>query len=118
MSRVQWIEHKGKKILFNNEKDLDEKEIFENLDALINEMKAFTGKTLLVLTDITNTCSTKEIYEKSKELVTISKAKKIDIISSVVGIYGMKKMIASVLKRDIHFSDTIEDACDWLVEQT
>lgn len=37
--------------------------------------------------------------------------------SAVVGIGGVKKVIAKAVIRDIKFCDTKEEAMDWLAEQ-
>ena len=117
MDRVQWLDHKGKQILFINEKDLNEEEILKAMDDAIEVLSSFSGKTLLIVTDVSGTHVTQRIHQKSKQTVGIPIQKGIKVISAIIGIQGMKKMLTAEISKEIHVAETLEEACDWLVAQ-
>ncbi len=113
----QWIEYKGKKMLFNNFAGMKTEDLAkyqaESMQVLANQ----PDKRPLVVTDVSGTFTNAEITETGKKGSEMLKAKGIEPIVSLVGITGAKKVLASVVMRSIHFANTVEEAKEWLAKQ-
>jgi hypothetical protein len=114
---AQFITYKGKRMLFVNAAGLPEAEClvaFEELkQALIKE-----GKGVLVLVDMSNTTMTQKITNKAKEATAATTAMGIkDKPNAVVGLTGLQKAVAQLFGRGLHFSNSIEEAREWLVQE-
>jgi len=114
---VQWTTHKGKRILFLNGAGLREAEYMAALEELKQEiLKERDGA--MVLVDATKTEMTTPTVNKAKEVAAATKAKGIpDRPSVVVGLSGLKRAVAQLFGRGIHFASTIEEAKEWLVKE-
>lgn len=119
MKRVQFIEHKGKKILhldFSNCKVAE-------LEATIEEAKqVISGQppnSLLILTDVTDTEMSRESSRLIKDFTAHNKP--YVTTSAVVGVAGLKKIVYDAVirfsGRQIATFDTVEQAKDWLAER-
>ena len=98
MSRITFIEHKGKEILFCDYSHLkrEEKEtIIKTVNEEVNIIAQQPLDSLLVLTDITGTYVDKEIDDKFTEMIKRNKpyVKR----SAVLGIEGLKKTIYNIM---------------------
>ena len=114
---VQWITHKGKKILFLNANGLREAEYMVAQEELKQELLK-ARISALVLVDATGTEMTTKTTNKAKEVAAATKAEGIvDGPSVVVGLTGLQKAVAQLFGRGIHFSSTLEEAKDWLVKE-
>ncbi len=87
----EWIQHKGKKVLYVNYSVCKDK---EEMIALLNEMADVFKKSsgnLLTVDDFTGAYGTKEFMARAKELGPIfsSKRKK----GAILGITGVKKVL-------------------------
>ena len=114
---AHFITHKGKRILFVNAAGLPEAEClvaFEEMkQALIKE-----GKGVLVLVDMSNITMTQKITNKAKEATAATTAIGIkDKPNAVVGLTGLQKAVAQLFGRGLHFSNSIDEAKDWLVRE-
>jgi hypothetical protein len=114
---AQFITHKGKRILFVNAAGLPEAECliaFEEMkQALLKE-----GKGVLVLVDMSNTTMTTNTTNKAKEVTAATKAAGIkDKPSAAVGLTGLQKAVAQLFARGTHWTDSIENAKEWLVKE-
>ncbi len=115
---VQWIEHKGKKILFSNYSGLEGEEYLRAIDETKQELlKQPAGSRVLTLTDTSNSHATVATKDKAKEQQAAMKEKGIATQAALVGVSGWQKVIAQLIRRDVYFAQGIEDAKDWLVEQ-
>jgi hypothetical protein len=114
---VQWITHKGKRILFVNGAGLSEAEYIAAMEEMKHEiLKERDGA--MVLVDATKTEMTTPTVEKAKEVAAATKAKGIpDRPGVVVGLSGLKRAVAQLFGRGIHFASTIEEAKEWLVKE-
>ena len=119
MSRVSYIYHQGRQILFLDFANCSVDEalgIINEAGPLISEQKE---KSVLTLTDVTGARYNHDVTHAMKEFAKgntpFVKA------SAVVGLDGMKKIIYNVIikvsGRNISVFDDIEHAKDWLVEQ-
>jgi hypothetical protein len=114
---VQWITHKGKRILFVNGAGLSEAEYIAAMEEMKQEiLKERDGA--MVLVDATKTEMTTPTVDKAKEVAAATKAKGIpDRPGVVVGLSGLKRAVAQLFGRGIHFASTIEEAKEWLVKE-
>jgi hypothetical protein len=114
---VQWIDHKGKRILFLDAAGLREAEYVAAQEELKQELlKQRDGA--LVLVDATKTEMTTRTTNKGKEVAAATKAAGIpDGPSVVVGLTGLQRSVAQLFGRGVHFSGTIDEGKEWLVKQ-
>jgi len=116
------ISYRGKEIFCLSVAGLQlkEKELVQQLlGEGMREIRKHPPKSLLVITDITNTGYDTEVATMFKEYAAHNtpyvKA------SSVVGASGLQKIILrgiiAITKREFHLASTIDEAKDWLVSQ-
>lgn len=113
--RVSWIEHKGVKILYADYSGTSEDEFVK----IVGEFEAVLAQqapgSVVTLTNVTNTVVTNKVKARLKEMTErtggISKA------AAAVGITGFKRAIAILMRRDLHYALSMEEAKDWLAEQ-
>jgi hypothetical protein len=114
---VQWIAHKGVKILFLNGRGLNEAENFAAQEELKQELLRDRSSPP-VLVDLSDTKMTQKTANKSKEVASATKAAGLpDGPSAVVGLTGLQKSVAKLFGRGAHFADSIEEAEEWLVKE-
>ena len=125
MDRVQWIEHKGKKILL-----LD----YSNLNAKIPEQKktaldiiaqarkvttAHKGK-IFFLSDVSNSQSDTELVDALREFAIFTASSGKVVKECVVGIAGLQKMLGSMInlmsESKLVIFNTLEEGKDYLAE--
>jgi hypothetical protein len=115
---IDYITHKGKKILHVNLKDVKDKEsVLEHLDLMAKFYLESDGNILL-LADLTNTFTNPEVMDKLKhygKTVFTGRSKK----RAVVGMTGMKKILMNAYnmftKNEVVPFNTEEEAKDYLV---
>ena len=114
---AQWITHKGKRILFLNAKGLREAEYITALEEMRQELlKEREGA--LVLVDSTGTKMTTLAVNKAKEASAATKAEGLPQMPSVVvGLTGLQRAVAQLLRRDLYFAETVEEGKEWLVKE-
>jgi hypothetical protein len=119
MAGVQFIEHKGKKILhldFSGCKSVE-------LGKIVQEAKGLIGKqpegSVRTLTDVTDTEMSKDTSAIVKDLTGFNKP--YVVAAAVVGVTGLKKIIYNAVValngRNMSTFDTIAEAKDWLATQ-
>lgn len=114
---VQWIEHKGVRILFMNGKGLAEAENFEAQEELKKELLRDRSSPP-VLVDLSSTVMTQRTSGKSKEVAAATKAAGLpDGPSAVVGLNKLQKAVAQLFGREAHYFDSIDQAKEWLVKE-
>jgi hypothetical protein len=114
---VQWIEHKGVRIIFLNGKGLAEAENFEAQEELKQELLKDRSSPP-VLVDLSKTAMTQKTANKSKEVAAATKAAGLpDGPTAVVGLNKLQKAVAQLFSRGSHFFDSIEEAKEWLVKE-
>ncbi len=120
MPEVKFIYHKGKKILYQNLEGLDDVNIgietFSKTEELVLQQPL---KSVLLLTNVINAHYNTKAAARMKEFsIKISPHV---IASAAVGVSGIKKVILQTLNRlsgrNIKICDTIDEACDWLVDE-
>ena len=114
---VQWIEHKGVRILFLNGKGLAEAENFEAQEELKQELLKDRSSPP-VLVDLSNTVMTQKTSGKSKEVAAATKAIGMpDGPTAVVGLNKLQKAVAQLFGRGSHYFDSLDQAKEWLVKE-
>jgi hypothetical protein len=114
---VQWIEHKGVRILFLNGKGLNEAENFAAQEELKQELLRDRSSPP-VLVDLSNTVMSQKTANKSKEVAAATKAAGLpDGPTAVVGLNKLQKAVAQLFGRGSHFFDSVDQAKDWLAKE-
>jgi hypothetical protein len=114
---VQWIEHKGVRIIFLNGKGLNEADNFSAQEELKEELLRDRSSPP-VLVDLSKTAMTQKTANKSKEVAAATKAAGLpDGPTAVVGLNKLQKAVAQLFSRGSHFFDSIEEAKEWLVKE-
>jgi len=114
---VEWITHKGTRILFLNGKGLSEAENFEAQEELKQELLRDRSSPP-VLVDLSDTTMTQKTSAKSKEIATATKSANLpDGPTAIVGLTGLQKAVAQLFGRGARYFNNIEDAKDWLVKE-
>ena len=119
MSRIKWIDHKGKKILYVDYRGLKTtKELIQTLDESISEEVASPTK-VLVLANFAGSFGSTEFMGHLKQVgkEMMPKVQK----TAVLGITGAKEILLNVYLRftgdkNIRTFVTEAKALDWLVE--
>lgn len=118
MERVQFIQHRGKKILHLNFADCKSDEVLTVIDQAKAAIKTQAEKSVFILTDVTNTAFNTKVSDAMKEFVMHNKP--YVVASAVVGVTGLKKIIYNaVMKfsgRTLTAFDGIPEAKDWLAQ--
>ena len=116
MGRINWIRHKGKRILVADYTGLSVEEQIGTIDETIKVMAVLsTGSELLDIADFTGTPIRQEVRGKLKELAT--GRQKLKGATVVVGLSGFGKALATLLNPGMKYFDSVEEAKEWLVRQ-
>jgi hypothetical protein len=114
---AQWITHKGKRILFVNLAGLKEAEYIAGLEEMKQVLLEDRSAPPL-LTDMSKTRCTIATVKKAKEVDGAIKNATIGYgPHSIVGLNMLQKTIVDLSTRHAFYTDSIQEAKDWLVEQ-
>ena len=123
-SRVQWIEHRGKKILFCNYSGIrDEDEYVQAMVETETEvLKQAPGTLILMLIDATGSHLTAKVTERARELAAAARKKGIPSSpTAIVGVSGaaQKAIVLAMqfLRPDLRTAESVAAAKDWLVSR-
>jgi len=116
--KIQWINHLGKEILFNDRSNLDEDDIIKNSDEAVDTIKACGKKDILYLVDNSNTIMVPRVKDHikkgGKEISPYIKK------LAVLGTNNAQKILLNVLSTltgmNIHVFDDMESAKSWLIK--
>ena len=114
---AKWITYKDKRILTVDLARLGEAEIIAGMEEMKQELlKDRVGPLLLI--DITGIDMTTTVINKAKELTTVTKdADFQDGPNVIVGLTGLQKAVAQLFARNVHFSNSVDEAREWLAKQ-
>jgi hypothetical protein len=117
MERVQFIQHKGRRILHLNFADCKADEVLTIIDQAKAAIRTQPHQSVLTLTDVTHTAFNSKVSDAMKEFVVHNKP--YVAASAVVGVTGLKQIIFNaVMKfsgRKLTAIDSLAEAKDWLV---
>jgi len=114
---VQWITHKGVRIVFLNGKGLPEAENIAAQEELKEELLRDRSSPP-VLVDLSNTAMTQNTANKSKEVAAATKAAGLpDAPTAVVGLNKLQKAVAQLFGRGSHYFDSVDQAKEWLAKE-
>jgi hypothetical protein len=122
MVGVSTINHNGKQILYIDFSSLNVHDI-EKLKTAVNqakeEIRKHPPKSLLIITDVSNTYFDFKMVETVKEY-TMHNTPYVKA-SAIVGLFGLQKIILMTVKtitgRDFYIAKSVEDAKEWLIKQ-
>ena len=113
--RLSWIEHKGAKILYVDYSGLSEKEFVQTIEEFKNELLKQAPGSVVTLSNTADTYITSAVRDKFQELNEQTRG--ISKGAAGIGITGFKKVLAGLVKSDMYFADSLEEAIEWLAEQ-
>ena len=113
--RLSWIEYKGARILYVDYSGTSEEEFIQTIEEFKDELLKQTPGSVVTLTNMANASITGEIREKLKELAEQTRG--ISKGAAALGVTGFKKALAALIKRDLYYADSLEEAKEWLAEQ-
>ena len=116
MERVQFIQHKGRKILHLNFAECKSPEVLQVIEQAKFTIKSQPLQSVYMLTDVTNAAFNSAVSDSMKDFVLHNKP--YVVASAVVGVTGLKQIIFNaVMKlsgRKLTAIETIDAAKDWL----
>ena len=119
MSRVSFIDHKDKRIIFFDFSKADTDEFLSRCEEAKKAVKA-EGKPLLYLVDVSGAPLNNLTKDAIKALAVHNND--YSIATAVIGVTGLKQVIFNtvrmVIKRNMQLFDNHDDASDWLIEQS
>jgi hypothetical protein len=119
----QWLEHKGKRILFIRFAGLKEEKVYMEAIADVEReiLRQPKGQLVPLVLDVTNTRVTKAVTNRGKQLMETAKAKGIpDSPTALIGLSGTQKTIVmaiQLIRGDIHVVGSLEEAKEWVVSR-
>ncbi len=118
MSRVRFIEHKGRKILHLDFTHCKPDEVLPVIDDAKSAIKTQPPKSVCTLTDVTEMGFNSKVSDAMKEFVAHNKP--YVSAAAVVGVTGLKQIIFNaVMKfsgRQLHAFNSLDEAKDWLAK--
>jgi len=120
MDRVRWIEHKGKRILYEDfSRVQDPEDIYEVTDTSTALICKQPEVSVLLLTDVTGARYNPSIVNRLKENTKLTTP-----YMKAYVIVGVKGLALVVLRNvmiftglDVKLCDTLEEGKEWLVQQ-
>jgi hypothetical protein len=120
MERVQFIEHKGKKILHLNFAGCMPNEVLLVIKQARSTIRTQSSQSVFTLTDVTNAAFNSAVSDAMKEFVLHNKP--YVVASAVVGVTGLKQIIFNaVMKlsgRKLTAFENLDEAKDWLASHS
>lgn len=116
--RVQWIVHKGKRILFCDYAGLAGDDYVAVIEMARQEiLRLPMGSAVCTLNDVTDSTVSPAALRKAQEVENARKQRGIKTIPAVVGMTGMKAALAQFVRKDVYITASLEEAKDWLAAQ-
>jgi hypothetical protein len=121
--RIQWIAHKGKRILYIDQTDVrEEGKVIQLIEEVEQEvLRQPKGHKIRIMFNSMNCMLTTNVTDRGKQLVaTINKNGIPTGPTAIVGASGFQKAVVQMLQffmKDLHMFDTVDEAKEWLVAQ-
>lgn len=125
MERVQWVTHKGKKILYINYSKLvatkpEEKQLILDTIKKAHDIAEESKEKIRFLSDVTDASANQEVMRALKEFAVFTSSNNKVEKECVVGISGVQKVLLTGVnafaKSKLVMFDDLEKAKDWLVQ--
>jgi hypothetical protein len=113
--RVCWIEHRGARILYADYSGLSGKEYMKVIEEFKSELLKQSPGSVVTLSNVADSLVTDDVKDKFKELAEQTKG--ISKAAATIGVTGFKKAIAVLIRRDLYWANSLEEAKDWLAER-
>ena len=111
----KWIDHKGERIFCTNYSGLSEAEYCQTADAARAVLEREPENSVLCVAIIDSGKISEGIRDKAREQRAATQ-KYVKALAAV-GMKGPAKILAQLIYRDVHFTNSLDEAMDWLVEQ-
>jgi len=113
---IQWIEYVGKKILFCDFSNFNEKQYIEGVDGMEKELLTQSrGSNILMIVDVTHSSMTLASSERGKQCIAVLSKAGITTKTAMVGITGLKKIITQAISKDVYCAKDMDAAKNWVV---
>jgi len=123
-NRVQWIEHRGKKILFCDYSNIHDEEDYIRaiVETEVEVLKQVPGTLILMLIDTTGSHITSRVTQRARELAAAARKRGIPSSpTAIVGVSGaaQKAIVQAMqfLRPDLRTAESVAVAKDWLVSR-
>jgi hypothetical protein len=115
--RIKWLDHNGKKILYNDYRNLAGDEMLTPIEEMSREVASLGEKELLLLIDFRNSFANKANVEALRKAG--ERNKHLYKKTAVLGITGIKKIFLEMVNKLTSIAakpfNSEEDAKNWLV---
>ena len=115
MRSVKQLSESGKRIFFCDLRQASEEEFLHMLDSLRSQLVNQTRPYATVF-DITDTIITTDISQRSRDLANFTAKQGLTRGTATIGITGIKRVIARVVKPNMYWANDLDDAKRWLLE--
>jgi hypothetical protein len=116
--RVKWIEYRGKKILFCDFSNHDEQQYLVGVEEMETELLKLKPDTVWPqIVDVTNSTMTKVTSDRGKKTVALLSEANIKTRTAMVGVTGIKRVIAQAISKDVYFAKNMDDAKEWAIAE-
>jgi len=120
MKSCEWIQHKGKNILYMKIASETAEELKERLESIKPVVVKEPPKSILCIADVINGKFNPEMTQMLKDFTKHNEP--YIKMTALIGVEGLKKVIYSGVllftgRKNLILKDTKEQAMDWLVDQ-
>jgi hypothetical protein len=123
-NRVQWVEHKGERILLCDYSNIQDEEDFVRtvVETESEVLKQAPGTLILMLIDVSGSRITSKATRRARELAAAARERGIPSSpTAIVGVSGpaQQAVVAAMqfLRPDLRTAESVAAAKDWLVSQ-
>ncbi len=111
----KWLSHKGKRIFCTNYSGLNEEAYCRTADEARQVLEQEPENSVLCVAIIDSGKITEGIREKARQQREATQ-KYVKALAAV-GMKGPAKILAQLIYRNVHFSNSLDEALDWLAAQ-
>jgi len=116
--RVKWIEHNGTKVLLSDCSKCDEQQYLEIVGEMEAELlKCQPGPSWPLIVDVTDSTMTKTTSDRGKKTVVLLSQAGVMTRTAMVGVTGIKRVIAQAISKDVYFARSMEDALEFVTSE-
>jgi hypothetical protein len=116
-NRVTEVIHNGKKIVYGDYSGLVSNDFLEVIEKQEETSLKSNDKNLLHLLNFTDSKMSSAAKERANAMIKKLNDSGYNVKTACFGIGNLQRLIASAVKRDMHFAKNIDDAKDWLVKE-